>query len=156
MQFSSKEDIDAPIEEVFAAVSDFDAFERSAIRRGVEVQRVDEAAPVAPGMAWDAAFDLRGKRRELHLVLSKMAAPEEMEFESESSGLTGVMTIELVALSPQRTRLAMVLNLAPKTLSARLFLQSLKLAKTSLTKRFKLKVAEFAKSIEDKRTTRTA
>ncbi|MDF1717797.1 MAG: SRPBCC family protein [Antarcticimicrobium sp.] len=155
MQFSSKEDIDAPIEEVFAAVSDFDGFERSAIRRGIEVRREDEAAAVAPGMAWDAAFDLRGKRRNLRLVLARLAAPEEMQVESESTGLTGVMTVELVALSPQRTRMAIVLNLAPKTLSARLFLQSLKLAKTSLTKRFKLKVAEFAKSIEESKT-RTA
>lgn len=155
MQFSSKEDIDAPIEEVFAAVSDFDGFERSAIRRGIEVRRADEAAAVAPGMAWDAAFDLRGKRRNLHLVLAKLAAPEELQVDSETSGLTGVMTVELVALSPRRTRLAIVLNLAPKTLSARLFLQSLKLAKTTLTKRFKLKVAEFAKSIEENKT-RTA
>jgi len=156
MQFSSKEDIDAPIEEVFAAISDFDAFERSAIRRGIDVARVDEAAPVAPGMAWDAAFQLRGKSRDLHLVLSKMTAPEEMQIDSESSGLSGIMTVELVALSPRRTRLAIVLNLSPKTLSARLFLQSLKLAKTSLTKRFKVKVADFAKSIEDKQATRTA
>jgi len=152
MQFSSKEDIEAPIEDVFAALSEFETFERSAIRRGIEVQRIDESAPVAPGMAWDAAFDLRGKRRKLHLTLTDYDPPETMRFESQSTGLTGVMSFELVALSPRRTRLSVVLNLAPKTLSARLFLQSLKLAKANLTKRYKLRVAEFAKHIEERQT----
>ncbi|MDX2484394.1 MAG: SRPBCC family protein [Pseudodonghicola sp.] len=152
MQFSSKEDIDAPIEAVFAAISDFEMFERSVIRRGIEVERVDDTAAVAPGLAWDAAFDLRGKRRKLHLTLSRYDSPEGVGFESESAGLTGLMSVDLVALSPRRTRMAITLNLAPKTLSARLFLQSLKLAKGNLTKRFKLKVADFAKSVEDRQT----
>ncbi len=152
MQFSSKEDIDAPIEAVFAAISDFEMFERSVIRRGIEVERVDDTAAVAPGLAWNAAFDLRGKRRKLHLTLSRYESPEGVEFESESAGLTGLMSVDLVALSPRRTRMAITLNLAPKTLSARLFLQSLKLAKGNLTKRFKLKVADFAKSVEDRQT----
>lgn len=151
MQFSSKEDIEAPIEAVFTAISDFEQFERSAIRRGIEVQRLDDAAPVAPGLAWKAAFEMRGKRRDLDLGLTRYDAPEAMEFSTESSGLNGVLQVELVALSPRRTRLGIVLNLTPKTLAARLFLQSLKLAKANLTKRFKQKVAEFAKSVEDRR-----
>lgn len=148
MQFSSKEDIEAPIETVFAALSEFEAFERSAIRRGIEVRRANEAAPIGIGMAWEAAFDMRGKPRTLHLKLCEFDAPNGMRFKSESLGLTGTLTIDLVALSPKRTRMATVLNLAPKSLSARLFLQSLKLAKANLTKRFKLKVADFAKGIE--------
>lgn len=152
MQFSSKEDIEAPIEAVFTALSEFESFERSAIRRGIEVNRVDETAPLAAGMAWDAVFDLRGKRRNLHLTLSEYDPPNGMRFDSESFGLEGRLTIDLVALSPKRTRMAMVLHLSPKTLSARLFLQSLKLAKANLTKRFKLRVAEFAKGIEDRKS----
>lgn len=150
MQFSSKEDIEAPIEAVFEAISDFDLFERSSIRRGIEVHRVDDAAPVAPGLAWDAAFDLRGKRRQLHLTLTRLDPPEAMEITSESSGLCGDMTVELVALSPRRTRLEIALKLTPRTLSARLFLQSLKLAKANLTRRFKHRVADFAKSVEER------
>ncbi|TDK42435.1 SRPBCC family protein [Antarcticimicrobium luteum] len=152
MKFSSKEDIDAPIEAVFDAISDFEMFERSAIRRGIEVQRADEAAAVAPGLVWNAVFELRGKRRDLRLQLVEWDRPNGMKFDSESAGLNGDFTVELVALSPRRTRMSVVLALSPKTLPARLFLQSLKLAKANLTKRFKVKVADFAKSVEERQT----
>lgn len=150
MQFSSKEDIDAPISEVFAMLSEFEAYERSAIRRGIEVRRVDPSAPIAIGLAWDTRFTLRGKPRDVRLTLVGFEPPNSMRIEADSQGLDGTMTLDLLALSPRRTRMAVVLNLAPKTLSARLLVQSLKLAKSNLTKRFKLKVADHAKNLEDR------
>lgn len=150
MQFTSKEDIEAPIEQVFAMLSEFESFERSAIRRGIEVIRTDEhTAPVA-GYAWNARFKLRGKMRDLTLGLVTYDPPTVMRFESDSHGLDGIMTLDLMALSPRRTRMTVSLDLNPKTLAARLLVQSLKLAKGNLTKRFKLKVADYAKNMEDR------
>jgi hypothetical protein len=68
---------------------------------------------------------------------------------SSTSGIDGAGQIELVALSRDRTRISVEFELKPTNLSARLLVQSLKLAKVSLTKRYKLRVAEYAKSIED-------
>jgi hypothetical protein len=73
-----------------------------------------------------------------------------MRFIAASQGLDGLFSLDLIALSQRRTRMAVALELAPRTLSARLFLQSLKLAKSNLTKRFKLRVADYAKSMEDR------
>ncbi|MFT4962345.1 MAG: hypothetical protein ACI92Z_003442 [Paracoccaceae bacterium] len=150
MQFSSKEDIEAPIEQVFAMLSEFETFERSAIRRGIEVIRTDSfPAPVA-GDAWNARFKLRGKMRDLNLNLVTYEQPTGMRFEFDSQGLSGVMTLDLLALSQRRTRMEVSVDLIPKTLAARLLLQSLKLAKSNLTKRFKLNVADYAKNMEDR------
>lgn len=150
MKFSTNEDIEAPIDDVFHMLCEFETFERSAMRRGAEVQRIDKLSAPGVGMLWDAAFDLRGKRREVQIEMLIFDPPNEMVLESRSQGLLGVMTIELVALSRNRTRIGVSFDLKPLNLSARLLVQSLKLAKTSLTKKYKLRIAEYAKGMEER------
>jgi len=150
MKFSSREDINAPIETVFLALCDFEGFERQAMRRGAEVQRMDALAEPGVGMLWNVDFTMRGRRRNLDLELIRFDVPNEMRFAAKSAGIDGKFNVELMALSRSRTRMAVALELAPLNLSARLLVQSLRLAKTTLTKRFKLRLAEYAKGLEDR------
>lgn len=151
MKFSSREDIEAPIADVFEMLSDFNLYERSAMRRGAEVRRTDAMTENGVGMAWDAKFVMRGKKRTIQTQLIAYDAPSAMVFDSTAKGLESRLTIDLVALSLNRTRMAVGLELTPKSIPARLFIQSLKLGKARLTSRFKLKVAQFAKDLEDRR-----
>ena len=150
MKFSTKEDIEAPIDAVFDMLCEFDQFERAAMRRGAEVQRVDNLSSPATGMKWQAAFDMRGKRRNIEIDMAKFERPTEMKLATSSPGLTGDMIFELLALSRSRTRLIVTLEVKPQNLSARLLVQSLKLAKTSLTKKYKQRVGEYAKGMEER------
>ncbi|MEH6673846.1 MAG: SRPBCC family protein [Sulfitobacter sp.] len=150
MKFSTKEDIDAPIDAVFDMLCEFDQFERAAMRRGAEVQRVDQLAEPGAGMLWEAAFDMRGKRRALQVEMDRFERPTEMKLETRSQGLTGDMSFDLVALSRSRTRIMVALDLKPQNLSARLLVQSLKLAKNALTKKFKKRVGDYAKDMEER------
>lgn len=150
MKFSTKEDVEAPIAATFDMLCDFEMFERAAMRRGAEVQRTDTKAVAGVGMSWAAAFNLRGKRRQVEIEMVTFDKPNEMVLESRSQGLLTMMTVELVALSKMRTRVMVSCDIKPLNLSARLLVQSLKLAKTSLTKKYKLRMAEFAKSLEDR------
>ncbi|MEM8654660.1 MAG: SRPBCC family protein [Pseudomonadota bacterium] len=150
MKFSTREDVAAPIDKVFDALSDLEMFERQAMRRGAEVQRVDALTQPGVGMRWKVQFKMRGRQREVDLTLTRYDPPNEMVFDVNSAGVTGTFAVELLALSRNRTRMALALELTPQTLSARLFLQSVKLAKTALTKRFKLRVAEYARGLEDR------
>lgn len=150
MKFSTNEDIEAPIDVVFEMLCDFEAFERSAMRRGAEVQRVDQLKVPGVGMMWNAMFELRGKRREVQVEMVTFDRPNEIVLETTSSGISGSMTFELIALSRARTRVKVELNIKPLNLSARLLVQSLKLAKNSLTKKYKLRIAEYAKGLEDR------
>ncbi|MEX0369057.1 MAG: SRPBCC family protein [Tateyamaria sp.] len=150
MKFSAREDVAAPIDKLFSALSDFEGFERQAMRRGADVQRIDPLTQPGVGMRWKAAFTMRGRRREMTLELVRYDVPNEMRFDLVSQGVTGTFAIELLALSRSRTRMSLALDIAPQTLSARLFVQSLKLAKSSLDKRFKLRVADYAKGLEER------
>ncbi|PJI85178.1 hypothetical protein BC777_3176 [Yoonia maricola] len=148
MKLSTREDIEAPISYVYNRVSDFAAFERRALRQGVEVRCGTEGA-AALGTTWDIAFEFRGRARKVKAELIKLAPEEAIEIESHSDGLLALTEVEVVALSATRTRVLVGFDMRAKTLTARLLLQSLKLAKAKITCRFKARVLDFAKAIED-------
>ncbi len=148
MKLSTQQDVEAPIEKVFEAVSDFDQFERTLLKRGAKVERVDELKKAAAGMAWDINFSFRGRKRDAKAVIDELKTPEKVKATAISSGVHGLLDVELRALSNDRTRMKIGVDMKPKTLPARILIQSLKLAQNSLKDRFKNRVAEFAKDIE--------
>ncbi len=150
MKIVAKEDIEAPIETVFANVSDFRRFERSAIRRGAKIKRLDMLEEPGTGMAWDASFFTRGKKRALHLEVESFDAPDKIGLDLSSDGMKGQVLVELVALSRTRTRLRLVTELKPQTLSARLLIQSLRLARGNIQQRIQNRLAELGAAIEGK------
>lgn len=149
MKLSSKKDIEAPIEHVFAAMTDFDGFARQALRRGAEVQRVDDLDGPCKGMVWKTVFNFRGKTRKMRIELADYAAPSGLRAKSKTSGLESELVIELLALSKERTRAHIELELSPQTLAARLLVQSLKLARGNLTKRLGKRLDTFARMTEE-------
>lgn len=150
MKFSTTEDIEAPIGDVFSVLSEFESFERAAIRRGADVQRLGAIEPAAAGMEWQVGFEYRSVHRDLTVVVEEYEPDSRISVAGKGSGLTGGLEVELIALSPRRTRMSVGLTLKPKTLPARLLVQSLKLAKSKLNDRYKLRVAEFAAMTEER------
>lgn len=150
MKFSTNEDIEAPINAVFEMFCDFEAFERMAMRRGADVQRMDALAAPGVGMTWRAAFEMRGKPREIELEIVTFERPHEILLEGTSPGMLSTTRFDMIALSRSRTRVHVELEIKPLNLSARLLIQSLKLAKNSLTRKFKQRVADYAKGMEDR------
>ncbi|MGV6803045.1 MAG: SRPBCC family protein [Ruegeria sp.] len=150
MQFSAREDIQAPIEAVFDMMADFERFERMAMRRGVDVRRTVEVPKPQVGACWTAVFSVRGKPRHVSIELSDYERPGVMRFVSVSKGMSGLTTIELLPLSPRHTRLSIEMSLAARTLPARLLLQSLKLGKSRFRRLFQLRLNEFAREMEER------
>jgi len=150
MKFKTKEDIDAPMDYVFGALTDFEALERQAMRRGASVRRMDAQTQPGEGMGWEIGFPFRGKPRELTVTMMHFAPPSRMSFDGTMQGLSGTMDVELLALSRTRTRMILEIELKPETLSARLLMQSIKLARGSINKRFQVRVAEYAKTMEER------
>ncbi len=148
MKFSTREDIEAPIGYVYKRVSDFPSFERRALRQGIDVScRTQGAAAV--GTIWDIGFEFRGRARKVVAELKKLDPEQAIEIESQSDGLTAITKVDLVALSATRTRVLVSFDMRAKTLTARLLLQSLKLAKAKMNKRFEARVLDYAENVED-------
>jgi len=150
MHLSGREDIEAPIARVFEEITDFKRFERSAMRRGAEVARTDTLSAPGVGMGWQARFRLRGRMRDLSLRLSAYDPPNGIAVTAEAATIEAVMRIDLVSLSRARTRLSVDLSVTPRNLAGRLLLQSMKLAKGNLGKRFRLRLADYAMDVEDR------
>ena len=136
MKFSTRTDIDAPIDYVFARVSEYDALERQAMRRGVTVQRRADATQPS----WDLKVPFRGKLRDMRADVIETDPPHSLKAVALSGGLNMEIGLTLVALSPRRTRLLLGYEVRPQTLSARILVQSVKFAKNTLQKRFEKRV----------------
>lgn len=94
MKFSSRESIDAPIEDVFLSLSDFSTYERSAIRRGAEVQRVDTLGRAGVGAQWNAQVMMCGTQRNLTIALTEYDQPNRMRFDTVTGGFEAVLSLD--------------------------------------------------------------
>lgn len=148
MKLSTTEDIAAPIEHVFAEASDFEAFERRALREGVKVTR-QQAGPAQIGTVWDIVALFRGRNRHFTATLTALDAPDGYIVATKADGLIFLARCDLVALSPKRTRISMVIDITAQSLAARVLLQSLKLVKARLLTQFKSRMRSYATAIEE-------
>lgn len=149
MRLEAREDIAAPLDQVWRAVTNFTGFERSALRRGVDVVRVDRNPHDGVGATWDLGFRYRGRDRRARCQIVDLDEPLSYAVATRSGGIEALAVIEVVPLSRERTRLDMGIDLSANTLSAKLLLQSMRLARGSLGNRLKTRVARFAQEIED-------
>ncbi len=150
MKLQSRQDIEAPLDFVFDQLTDFDQFERMAMRRGAEIERTDRLKSPGPGMTWRVRFRFRGKERKMAIRLVEVQTGSFLVYGFESPNVEGTNRIELLALSPRRTRLTMAIDTRPKSLAARLVLQSLRLAKGRVQRRFDVGVGKLANQIEER------
>lgn len=148
MKLATKKDVEAPIAQVWAALSDHEAWERSAMRRGVEVERTDKLAKPGPGMSWASKFAFRGRDRKATMQVTEMAGPGLLGFVLTSDAVEVTSKVELIEMSAKRTRMHLTSEVKPRSLGARLFLQSLRLARAKVDRKFDTRVGQMAQELE--------
>lgn len=150
MKFTTKQDIEAPVAFVFKSLSDFDGWERAAMRRGAEVERTDRLTQAGAGMSWRSLFSYRGRPRQLDLQLLSYESPAQLGFAGQSAAVEGTARVDMMEMSSRRTRIHVVAEVTPRSLAARLFLQSLRLARARVDRKFEQRVAQMASDIEQR------
>lgn len=148
MKLSGRTDIGAPVAFVHAALADFEGWERSAMRRGADVNRTDKLRVPGVGMTWQARFAWRGRERQLRVRLQELTPLKGLGLDFDGPSVEGTLRIELVELAMRRTRMLMQVEVKPRTLAARLFVQSMKLAKGRVQRRYDARLESIAREIE--------
>jgi hypothetical protein len=150
MKLNGRTDVQAPVEFVFDALSDFGFWERAALRRGAEVTRTDKLRAPGAGMGWMIRFGWRGRERQMHVVVKQLDRPTLLSFDGDSPAAEGGAVLEVVPLSSTRARILVQTTVKPRTLAARLMIQSMRIARGKVTARFDKKLRQMAQIIEDR------
>lgn len=143
MKFSTRQDTDIPADALFRAVGNFSSIERMLVRRGASVRRVDDMTQPGVGMGWQIGFDWRGRRRGLDLRVTEFRAPEVIALDGTSDQFEMQIRMTVVALTPSKSRLIFETDVLPRGMKARLLLQTAKLGKGQLDRKFALRIGDF-------------
>ena len=150
MKLAAKYDIEAPVDFVYAQLVDFDGWERAAMRRGADVSRTDRLREAGPGMTWATQFHYRAKDRKATIRIDTLIPQSHLALTAMSTLVDGVMEVGFLNLGARRTRIDVRLDVKPKTLAARIYVQSLRLARSRVDRSFSQRVAQFATEIENR------
>lgn len=148
MKFKVSEDVDAPRAMVWARLTDFTAMEQDARGRGAKVTRVGNWHQTAEGVEWRGEVIVRGKIRPLAAQVTRYMPEDLCLIESRIGGMACVYEMSFVALTPEVTRVAVVLDLSAQTLTARLVLQTMKLARGRVIQKIEGALARQGNAVE--------
>ena len=146
MKFVAKQDVELPQQTLFDRMADFQMFERVALRRGVDVVRTGSLASKS-GIKWDCKFEFRTRKRDACVQVTEFNSPDHLAFLVTNTALNIKLEIMLSALSKKQSRLLVTSVIEPKTLAARLLVQSMKLTRSKYNQRYQKRVAEVANEL---------
>jgi hypothetical protein len=150
MKLTAKTDLEVPAAFVFATLIDHTSWEREAVRSGVEVERPPGSPDSGVGASWRIRGHFRGKPRNVLVTVDEQTPDQRLGLVMDSPSIEGISRVEVLVLSPRRSRLRVDLEVKPKTLAARLFINTMRLAKGRVQARFERGVGNLGARIKDR------
>lgn len=150
MKLTAKTDLEVPAAAVFATLIDHPSWEREAIRNGVEVERPAGSPMMGVGAEWRIRGHFRGKARQVLVRIEELTPEQRLALGLDSPSVEGTSRLEVMVLSPRRSRLRVELEVKPKTLAARLFINTMRLAKGRVQARFENRLGQLGARIKER------
>ena len=150
MKLTAKTDLEVPAAAVYATLIDHSGWEREAIRNGIEVERPAGTPAMGVGAEWRIRGHFRGKPRKVLVRIEEMTQDQRLALGIDSPSVEGTTRLEVMVLSPRRSRLRVDLEVKPKTLAARPFINTLRLAKGRVQSRFESRLGQLGARIKDR------
>lgn len=150
MKLTAKTDLDAPAGFVYDCLADHASWERDAVQRGIEVERPADMPLSGLGAGWLVKVPFRGQPVAILLRLEQQVPPERLGFAMQSKAIEGDFVLNVIELSPRRTRLQLVMDVKARTIAARLLLNTLTLARGRVQARVEKRVRQIGAMIQDR------
>ncbi|MEL6954528.1 MAG: SRPBCC family protein [Pseudomonadota bacterium] len=150
MKLKITQDATASAQQVYAAFTDFARYEEMLRDSDVTLSRKGGWGLPEPGRGWTGKAMVRSKLRRLDATIVAMEPDRGLELECKIGGLRIEHAIALVPLGQRLTRVNAVIDLKPDTLSARLLVQSLKLARAKLLQRMQARLEREVARVEQR------
>lgn len=150
MKLTAKTDLEVPAAFVFATLVDHPSWERDAVRNGAEVERPPGTPASGLGAAWRLRGQFRGKARKVLLTITELVENQRVVLSLDGPTIEGSSRFEVTVLSPRRSRLRVDVEFRPKTLSARLFINTMRLAKGRVQAKFETRLGQIGGRIKDR------
>ena len=148
MKLTARTDIDAPFGFVYESLADHESWVREATARGLAIERLADAPVSGPGAGWLAQVPFRGKLVALELQVADQKPSEQLGYSLRTNSFDGTITLSVMALSARRTRLHMAIEISPRTVIARVLINTLRLAKGRAQARMDHRLAQMGGQIE--------
>lgn len=129
MKLKISQDAEAGADTVYAGLMDMPRYEAALHDRGIELKRRGGWGVPEIGAGWTGRADIRGKIRQIEAEITAMEPGRGVSVAARIGGLRMEHVVTLVPLGQAVTRVNLVTDLRPDTLTARLLVQSLKLAR---------------------------
>ena len=133
---------------VWARFTDFSGFEEDARGRGAILNRVGNWTQTVQGVEWRGEVTVRGKSRPITAKVTQLVPQELCIVDSRIGGMNCHQEIIFVPLSTTMTRVALMLDLSADTLTARLLLQTMKLARGRVLQKLQGVLARQGNAVE--------
>ncbi|MGN7869033.1 hypothetical protein [Paracoccus sp. 22332] len=143
MKFSSRIDTDRSSAELFDLIGDFSRSERALAARGAQVRRIDPSLEPGTGLGWVIRFHWRGGLRIVRMDVTRFDRPSHITLDGHSDQFDLAINLTVVALSRVKSRLLFETEIRPRTMRARLLLQTAKLGKAQLDRKYDQRIADF-------------
>lgn len=151
MKLSATTEMKMPPKRAYRELTDFGAFETLLAERGAELVRSSEPDPPGPGTRWEGTVPFNGVARDVTVEVTEAVPDARLCFALTGPGLEGTAEIALTEASKRATRVAVEVNVTPRTMRGRILIQPLKLAHATLEARFADRVDRLARAIEKRR-----
>ena len=142
-----KAQVNAPMDWAFTALCDHRFFAARAAANGVTVTSPDTPDTPFADRTWQASGPFRGRPRTADISIKSIAAPVRLQLISTVSNIEAHTDIEFLETGRRRTRMKIRVGLLPRSMTARLIVQSLRFSRPRLTRRLDKATTRFAKMI---------